>query len=140
MATVNLYIETNITGIGKKKGKCIYLLECETTKGPATIHEIFSVEATKDVAEIQAIIAAAKRINRRRCDILNIYVTSEMLRTNIVYYLPRWAKRNYLKADGHRLSCWNYWKEIYENTSIYDLRVYNKRHSYSNWLIKQLQQ
>lgn len=140
MATVNLYIETDISGIGKKKGKCIYLLECETSKGPATIHDVFDVEATKDVAELLAIVTAAKRISRNRCDVLNIFVTSEMLRTNIMYYLHRWARNNYCKADGHRLSCWNYWKEIYENTAIYDLRVWTKPHSYSNWLKKQLQQ
>ena len=40
MRVVNLYVETNIRGVGKKKGKYIYLLETETSKGLATIHDI----------------------------------------------------------------------------------------------------
>lgn len=43
-------------------------------------------------------------------------------------------------SDGRRLSCWELWKELWEKTTIHDLRVYNKPHSYSNWLIKQLEQ
>ena len=136
-AVVNLYVETNIKGVGKKKGKYIYLLETNTSKGLATIHDIKEIEATKDVAELTAIVAAVDRLNGKPCE-LNIYVTSEMLMNNIRHFLPRWARCNFCKADGRRLSCWQLWKELYEKTTICNTQVYNKTHSYSSWLLKQL--
>ena len=139
MSVVNLYVETNIKGIGKKKGKYIYLLETETSKGLATVHDIKEIEATKDVAELTALVAAVERLKNKPCE-LNVYVTSSMLMNNIRHYLQSWAKHNFCKADGRRLSCWELWKELWEKTTIHDLRVYNKPHSYSNWLLKQLEQ
>lgn len=137
MSVVNLYVETNIKGVGKKKGKYIYLLETETSKGLATIHDIKEIEATKDVAELTALVAAVDRLKNKPCE-LNIYVTSSMLMNNIRHYLNRWAKSNFCKADGRRLSCWELWQELYQKTTIHDMRVYNKTHSYTNWLLKQL--
>ncbi len=137
MSVVNLYVETNIRGVGKKKGKYIYLLETETSKGLATIHDIKEIEATKDVAELTAIATATSRLTDKTCE-LNIYVTSEQLMHNLRHFLKNWAKRNFCKADGRRLSCWQLWKTVYENTNICDMRVYNKSHSYSSWLLKQL--
>ena len=136
MSVVNLYVATNIRGVGKKKGKFIYLLETETSKGPATIHDIQEIEATKDVAELTALAIATARI-KKSCE-LNVYVTSEQLMHNLRHFLSRWAKNNYCRSDGRRLSCWQLWKTVYENTSICDMRVYNKSHSYSKWLLKQL--
>lgn len=137
MRVVNLYVETNIRGVGKKKGKYIYLLETETSKGLATIHDIKEIEATKDVAELTAIATATSRLTDKTCE-LNIYVTSEQLMHNLRHFLKGWAKKNFCKADGRRLSCWQLWKTVYENTNICDMRVYNKSHSYSSWLLKQL--
>lgn len=138
MSTVNLYVETNIKGVGKKKGKYIYLLETETSKGLATVHVIKDIEATKDVAELTALVAAVERL-KKPCE-LNVYVTSSMLMHNIRHYLRGWAKHNFCKADGRRLSCWQLWKELWDKTTIHDLRVYNRPHSYSNWLLKQIEQ
>lgn len=137
MSVVNLYVETNIKGIGKKRGKYIYLLETETSKGIATIHCIKEIEATKDVAELTAIAAATSRITKKNCE-LNVYVTSEQLMHNLRHYLKGWAKNNFCRSDGRRLSCWELWKTVWENTCICDMRVYNKTHSYSSWLLKQL--
>lgn len=137
MRVVNLYVETNIKGVGRKKGKYIYLLETETSKGVATIHDIKQIESTKDVAELTALVAAVARLKDKPCE-LNIYVTSEQLMHNIRHFLKGWAKNNFCKADGRRLSCWQLWQELYKKTCIFDMRVYNKSHSYSNWLIKQL--
>ena len=137
MSVVNLYVETNIKGVGKKKGKYIYLLETETSKGLATVHDIKEIEATKDVAELSALVAAVGRLNGKPCE-LNIYVSSDSLMNNISRFLPKWAKNNFCKGDGRRLSSWELWKEFYEKTSILDMRVYNKSHSYSSWLLKQL--
>lgn len=138
MKAVNIFVATNIKGVGKKKGKYIYLLETETSKGLATVHDIKDIEATKDVAELSALIAAVARLKQHPAE-LNIYVTSEQLKLNIVHYLPGWAKRNFCKADGTRLSCWVLWKALWNGTRIFDMRVYNKTHSYSNWLLKELE-
>lgn len=136
MGEVNLYVETNITGIRSKKGKYIYLLEYETSKGAATVWNIGEIEANKDVAELTAIVEATRRI-KKPC-ILNIYVTSDILMHNLRHLLQQWAKNNFCRADGKRLSRWELWKEVYVNTSICDVRAYNKTHSYSKWLLKQL--
>lgn len=137
MSVVNLYVETNIKGVGKKKGKYIYLLETETSKGLATVYYKNKIEATKDVAELTAIAEATKRLNAKTHE-LNIYVTSEPLMNNLRHFLKGWAQNNFCRADGRRLSCFELWKTVYENTSKIDMRVYNKTHSYSNWLLKQL--
>lgn len=137
MSVVNLYVETNIKGVGKKKGKYIYLLETETSKGLATVYYKNKIEATKDVAELTAIAEATKRLNPKTHE-LNVYVTSESLMNNLRHLLNGWAKNNFCRADGRRLSCFELWKTVYENTSKIDMRVYNKTHSYSNWLLKQL--
>ena len=137
MSVVNLYVETNIKGVGKKKGKYIYLLETETSKGLATVHDIVEIEATKDVAELTALAKATSRLKGKPVE-LNVYVTSEQLMHNLRHYLKGWAKRNFCRADGRRLSCFELWKTVWDNTSICDMRVYNKTHSYSSWLLKQL--
>lgn len=137
MKVVNIYVATDIKGVGKKKGKYIYLLETETSKGLATIHDVKEIEATKDVAELTALVAAVGRLKQAPAE-LNIYVTSEQLKLNIVHYLKEWAKRNFCKSDGRRLTCWELWKSLWENTRNFDMRVYNKTHSYSNWLLKEL--
>lgn len=138
MKTVNIYVQTDIKGVGKKKGRYIYLLETMTSRGLATIHYIKEIEATKDVAELTALIAAVERLKQYPAQ-LNVFVTSEQLKLNIVHYLPNWAKRNYCKADGRHLTCWQSWKELWEKTTIFDMRVYNKPHSYTNWLVKELE-
>jgi len=137
MSVVNLYVYTNIKGIGKKKGKYIYLLETETSKGLATIYDIKDIEAIKDVAELTAIAEATKRINDKTTE-LNIYITSESLYNNLRLLLKVWAKRNFCKADGRRLSYWELWETVYKNTCIINTRYSLKTHSYSNWLINQL--
>lgn len=137
MKVVNIYVATDIKGVGKKKGRYIYLLETETSKGLATIHDIKEIEATRDVAELTALVAAVGRLKQYPAE-LNVYVNSEQLRINIGHYLQGWAKRNFCKQDGRRLSCWELWKALWENTRIFDMRVYNKTHSYSNWLLKEL--
>lgn len=137
MKVINIYVATDIKGIGKKKGRYIYLLETETSKGLATIHDIKEIEATKDVAELTALCAAVGRLKQYPAE-LNLYVSSEQLKLNITHYLQGWAKRNFCKSDGRRLTCWELWKSLWDNTRIFDLRVYNKTHSYTNWLLKEL--
>ena len=137
MKVINIYVATDIKGVGKKKGRYIYLLETETSKGLATIHDIKEIEATKDVAELTALVDAVCRLKQAPAE-LNVYVGSEQLKLNISHYLQGWAKRNFCKSDGRRLTCWELWKSLWENTRIFDMRVYNKTHSYSNWLVKEL--
>ena len=139
MSGVNIYVETNIKGIGKKEGKYIYLIEKLTDKGPATVYSVNDITATKDVAQLTALVAAVGRLKQKPLDV-DVYVSSEQLKLNIVHYLKSWASHNFCKADGKRLSCWELWKELYEKTRFFNLRVYNNRHSYTNWLIKQCEQ
>ena len=139
MSDLNIYVATDIKGVGKRKGSYIYLIEKETSKGPATMHNIFGITATKDMAELSALIAAVSRIQQKPLDI-DVYVSSEQLKLNITHYLKGWAANNFCRADGKRLSCWEQWKELYEKTRFFNLRVYKKPHSYTNWLIKECQQ
>lgn len=140
MTQVNIYVLSTIKGVGKKKGKYIYLLETETSKGIATIHKVVEVEPmTKDVAELTAICAAVSRLKDKPCE-LNIYVTSQQLANNINHFLRRWARNNFCKADGHRLAYWQLWELLYKKTTLFDYRAYFKTHSYSKWLEKELQQ
>lgn len=139
MGKVNIYVETSVKGVGKKKGKYIYLLETETSKGLATIHKVVEFDSmTKDMAELTALVAAVNRLKDKPCE-LNIYVTSEMLANNINHFLKGWARSNFCKANGQRLSQWQLWKNFYEKTTIFDMRAYFKQHSYSNWLLKECQ-
>ena len=138
MKVINIYVETDIRGVGKKKGHYIYLLETETSKGVATIHDIKEIEATRDIAELTALVAAVGRLKQYPAD-LNLYVTSEQLKLNIVHYLHIWAKNNFCKQNGQRLSCFKLWESLWLNTNIFHMRVYNKTHSYSKWLLKELE-
>lgn len=139
MSDVNIYVATTIKGVGKKEGRYIYLIEKETAKGPATVHNITSITATRDVAELTAIVAAVRRLKQQPL-VVDIYVSSEQLKLNIMHYLKIWASHNFCRSDGRRLSCYELWMELYENTRFFDLRVHNKPHSYSNWLLKACQQ
>lgn len=138
MSDVNIYIQTNIKGIGKREGKYIYLIEKLTDKGPATVYSVKNITATKDVAELTALVAAVGRLKQKPLDV-DVYVTSEQLKLNIVHYLKGWAAKNYCRSDGRRLSCWQLWKQLYESTGFFHLRVYNKPHEYSKWLLKECQ-
>ena len=138
MSDVNIYVQTNIKGVGKKKGKYIYLIEKETSKGPATLHKVEEIEATKDVAELTALVAAVSHLKQMPLQV-DVYVTSEQLKLNIMHYLRIWASHNFCKSDGKRLSCWELWKDLWEKSRIFDMRVHNKTHSYTNWLLKECQ-
>ena len=139
MNAVNIYIATSINGVGKKKGKYIYLIETNTSKGLATVHDVKEIEATKEVAELTALVAAVSRLKSVPLD-LNIYLTSSQLQFNIVRLLPGWSKRNFCKSDGRRLANYEMWKALYEKISIFNYGVNLNTHSYTKWLLKELAQ
>lgn len=138
MSDVRIYVATSIKGVGKKKGKYIYLIETETTKGLATLHDVKEIESTNYVAELAAVVAAVSRLKQKPLEV-EIYVSSQQLRLNLTHYLKLWAKSNFCGADGRRLSCWELYKSFWENTRLFSLRVHVKQHSYSNWLLNECQ-
>ena len=91
MKAVKIYTFTDIKGPRKKSGHFMYLLEYETSKGIATLHDIVAVETeeTENKIQLQAIIKAAGRV-KKPCEIEihthSLYVSSAINGSTMSFY------------------------------------------------------
>lgn len=134
MDEVNVYIYTTVKGPKKKHGAYTYILETDTAKGTATRSETKVVEeVTAHRAELIALAAAVKRINRR-C-VLNVYMDSVYVASCMEKWLDKWKSNDWKNAKGKPVSHMEEWQELDRLLDKHNYRfVIGCEHSYYEWL------
>lgn len=134
---VSLYIEANIKD---KQGTCAYVLEYIGNNGgvytrsrKATYYDI-----TAYSLHLHALISALERITRR-CTI-KIYMdcdsASNVIKSGLI---DTWARNNWTKPSGRSIEYIELWLELYDLVKRHTLEFAKDKHSYKNWLIKELE-
>ncbi len=135
MDMVNVYIYTTVKGPRKRAGAYTYILEIETAKGPATLSKTeYMKEATEHQAELQAMIAALKRL-KKPCA-LSIYTDSEYLAGALERgWIAEWKEKEWKNAKGQPIAHMTEWQEtaILLNEHRFQCLV-GSRHSYYTWM------
>ena len=113
--TVNIYTCTTAKKPINATAGMAFVIECETSKGPATLTHTGHLEnITRNKAEIQCLMEALKKLNRE-CE-LEIYVTSDFTAAVLNNYLVDEIYKElknllnphkfYGKTDHHAYSEW----------------------------------
>lgn len=135
MDMVNVYLYTTVKGPRKRAGAYAYILEIETAKGPATLSKTeYMKEATEHQAELQALIAALKRLTKPCA--LSIYTDSEYLAGALERgWIAEWKKKDWKNAKGQPVAHMSEWQEMAELLNAHCfLCLVGRRHSYYTWM------
>ncbi|MBP3782514.1 MAG: hypothetical protein J6I68_04630 [Butyrivibrio sp.] len=136
MDNIDLYIHTSIKGVGQADGKYIFVLEFQTSKGPATMTEGAKdiEQATSYYAELKAINEALQRL-KKPCG-LKIHVQNRVLASAIQNkWYEAWKMTGYKNSKGEEIRCkeeWESFNELLKDNTIET--VLCDRHSYSSWM------
>ena len=137
--TVNLYIVTSMRGPSKRPGACLYILETQTTKGPATITNTIGMEnANENGAALEALTAALKRL-KQPCS-LNIYLDAQYIAAALENrWYQKWKFEGWKNAKGKPVCDVAKWQEIEYLLSLHDFRVRLKTgHPYRDWMEREV--
>lgn len=140
MKAVKIYTFTDIKGPRKKSGHFMYLLEYETSKGIATLHDIVAVETeeTENKIQLQAIIKAAGRV-KQPCEIEiythSLYVTSSINNQ----WIDRWEADGWITEKGKEIANMEEWQEMAKILNGNAVSVFMGKHSYSDWMKREIE-
>lgn len=136
---INVYIQTNIKGPKAKAGKGLYLLEAQTSKGPATLTKIINFEnETENGAELKTLLEAVGRINRPS----EIVIHTDTRYTSSAYELgwaAGWAANGWRTKKGEEVVHRKQWEQLLWilKTHTVSWRV-QQPHEYKNWMQRRI--
>lgn len=109
---VNIYIASSIKALKPSNGVVGYVIETQTSKGPATLTQFGTVkEVSKNAAEILALKNALSRINIK-CELdlwsENRYICSVFSQG----WLKNWETTGFLKGNGEEVVDAEIWREV----------------------------
>ncbi len=139
MDRVHIYTYTDIRGPRKRTGHYIYLLEQETGKGPATLHQIEKVEEpeTENRVQLLAVTGALRRL-RKNCDLM-IHTHSEYVAAGFAEgWLEKWAENGWKTVKGEPVANRPEWEEMAELLNAHEFEFRAGRHAYSAWMEREL--
>lgn len=132
---VNIYTYTNRKGPGKKNAAFTYILETETSKGPATLSKTEYLElATENQTELKAITSAVKRL-KKPC-LINIYTDSFYVAAGYEQKrLEKWIENDWKNAKGKPVANMEEWQEMAKILGIHQFQFFvGLKHSYYSWM------
>lgn len=138
-AVVNIYIETNITGIKPADGSVITVLEFVASNGKKATKTIQNKVAhiTGKQAVLDAVNTALKMLNRP-CYI-TLYVSNQYVFETIRNKrLHQWIKNHWKNAKGNKVAYEQQWKEYMSLSSKHSVCIACSRHSYYEWMQAQI--
>lgn len=134
--TVNIYTHTTAKGPRKKITGYGYVLECETSKGPATLSHIGTfIDETKNRSEVKTLVEALKKLNK--ASELNIYV-SDYTAAVIETWLGSWEANGWKNSRGEEID--PIYKELKNLLKPHKISIKNGTHSYAEWLKREAEQ
>lgn len=135
---VNLYIMTDITSLKPKDGKYIYILECPTAKGPATLTKAGTLEnKSSNSADITVLEAALGRLNK--ASELEIYTENQYTSASLQYWMKNWKANGFKDSKGDDIKHQEEWMRI---SALLEKHTYNvhlkELYEYKTWMQNQL--
>ena len=140
MDLVNIYTRTTIKGPRRRDGCFLYVLEMETSKGPATLSKIEEIEnSTENKAELKALIGALKRL-KKPCA-LNIYTYSAHVAAGFDKgWLDGWINNEWKTKKGEPVANMEEWQELANLLNEHEFQfLVGQHHSYSTWMQGELE-
>lgn len=134
LSRVDIYINTDIRGVKARDGTAWYILETETSRGPANVGDKLRLEqCTEKKAVLTALLAAARRI-RGACE-LHIYTESQFLAAGWqLGWIEGWKKNGWKTSRGGPVSCSEAWQELDQLIGTCPVEFHiGEHHSYSSW-------
>ena len=129
--TVNIYTCTTAKKPINATAGMAFVIECETSKGPATLTHTGHLEnITRNKAEIQCLMDALKKLNRE-CE-LEIYVTSDFTAAVLNNYLAKWEAAGWRNSRGEDVD--EIYKELKNLLNPHKFYGKTDHHAYSEWL------
>lgn len=134
MDRVNIYTHTDIRGLKPRDGTAWYILETETSKGPATAGDKLRMEqTTENRAEMTALLTAARRV-KIGCE-LHIYTESAFVAAGWkMDWISGWKKNGWKTKTGEPVAFCEMWQELDQIISCHHTEFHvGEYHAYSAW-------
>lgn len=135
--TVNIYLCTTAKKPINSTAGTAFVIECMTSKGPATLTHKGCLENVKrNEAEILCLLEALRKLNKA-CELV-IYCSSPYTERVLNEYLPKWEANGWKNSKGEEVN------ELYKTlkNALKPHKFYGKNeiHSYSEWLTREAKQ
>lgn len=113
------------------------MLEVETEKGPATLTKFEQIEASKNTAELTAVLEAVKRL-KQECNLM-IYTDSEYVAAGFEQgWIENWEEQGWTTAKGKEVVNKELWIELKARIGLEVIFQVKENHSYRAWLETQV--
>lgn len=113
------------------------MLEVDTEKGPATLTKLEQIEASKNTAELTAVVEAVKRL-KHDCRLV-IYTDSECVAAGFEQgWIENWEEQGWLTAKGKEVANKDLWIELKARIGTEVVFQVKENHSYRVWMENQL--
>ena len=134
--SVNLYELTSIRSPRQKRGYGIYILEFDTSKGPATLTNTMLLEdMTRDRADLYVISEALKRLTIRVN--ITIFTDSTYIQGAIEEHrINKWMAAGWRNSKGQPVKHKDLWQQV--GICFNRLSVNTDHHEYKTWMTEQL--
>ena len=127
---VNIYTYTTANAPKKKLTAYGFVIECETSKGPATLTHFGTFkDVNRNQAELLTIEEALKKLNKP-CE-LKIY-TTPYIWTAFNMWLPRWKENGWKNQKGQDVD--EEFKRLENLLKPHSYLLETEKHEYSVWL------
>lgn len=112
---LNIYIDTDIKGPQRKKGRWWYRLEAVGDDGTVRAENGYRQDHTGNEysASLEALLSAAERIRKGTKAQITIYTDCDMVRGGI-YHLRAWQRDGWKRSRGRVIQYEKEWKQIGE--------------------------
>lgn len=136
---VDIYVQTNIKGIRKSSGAFLWLIETQSTKGPATLNGKKSVlNVTGRIAELMALTCALERLTKP-CEIMLHVSNPNLAKTLDQGWFSAWVESGFTDCKGEEIKDADKWRRFHELLDIHTLiGITSERHTYSSWMAMEL--
>lgn len=135
-----IYIESNIKGAARRDGVVGYVIEAQTSKGPATVTQFIQVaNATKNLADLIGLQNALSRIKTE--SELVIYIDNTHIQSAIVCgWVEWWKEDGWVTSKRKPVANKDVWADI---LSVLGERLPlfgdGETHKYKKWLESELE-
>lgn len=129
---VDIYIKTDNKCLAKKKRWISYVLGTMFCGELKTIEYFGTVEETLQGAQLKAINAALKRMNRP-AEIV-IHVESSFIANMFTTHMAEWAAGGWINPMRNN----GEWKQLYEYSQLHQITFDTDPHAYGEWQMDQM--
>ena len=137
MKQVNIYTQTSFRRPRKGNGWVGYVLEMQTSAGPATLTDFKLLEnATRHQAELLSVCKALERMTKP--SEITIFTDSLYVASGLNNWVEQWQKNDWNNSRGEPVAYKEEWQQLLELAKPHKVTVKNEEHNSKNWLSSEL--